>query len=498
MNGETERGVKMSNGNHLDRHLLGHIELSAAATQVALASLANGMAVSADQRRYLGAASRQLEALLRSLEDLKTWRVAEGPARIELGEVDLVQALVRAVSLLEGEAREKSTRLEVVERAPCSILCDTELVLKALLYLLRAELEAAAQGCTISVRAYREGENACVEVTNPSRSSWQRVLPQGGPGRHLFLAQRLAHALGGALRARKGRQRGTLLFLPCDYRSPHLGACRFQSRVNSGVQLVVKQAAGIRRELEASGRLGRRLEKRLAALEDVIGEVRGCANSLALFADEMAYREQAQEDRVAQLEMDQLTFFDCVLDIARELVSFHKGLALNPERARRVARLALSIASELRLSGERKRSLYYGALLHDLVLPPAEAEGRSSQGERVRERLRLLRAISQVSFLSRFLPLSLAIDERFDGSGSPHGLKGRRIPLEARILAVADRYEALVSKASSLRPASPDRAKEEIVGGSGMAFDPAIVDAFLRAWKGQRLAMDIEGVDGSR
>ena len=487
----------MSNGNHLGNHLLGQLELSAAATQVALASLGNEMTLSADQRRYLDTADRQLEALLRSLGDLKTWRMTEGPLGIQLGEVDLAQALVQALGLLEGEAREKNTRLEVVERAPCSIFCDAGLVLKALLYLLRAEVEAAAPGSRISVRAFREGQKACVEVTNPSRSPWRRVLPQRGPGQHLSLAQQLAHALGGALRAKRGRERGTLLFLPCDYRSPYQRAGRFQTLVNSGVQLALKQTAGIRRELERNDKLSRRVEKRLASLEDVTREVRGCANSLALFADEMAYREQAQQDRVAELETDQLTFFDGVLDMARELVSFHKGLALNPERARRVARLALSVASELHLSGEQKRGLYYGALLHDLVLPPEEAEAFPSQGERVRERLRLLRAISEVSFLSRFLPISLAIDERFDGTGSPYGLKGRRIQLEARILAVVDKYEALVSQASCLRPASPERAKEEIVAASGIAFDPAIVDAFLRAWKGQKLAMDIEGVDGS-
>jgi len=70
--------------------------------------------------------------------------------------------------------------------------------------------------------------------------------------------------------------------------------------------------------------------------------------------------------------------------------------------------------------------------------------------------------------------------ERWDGTGYPDGLAGEEIPLAARIVAVADTYEAL----SSLRPYKPpyphEKCVEIIRSGRGKQFDPDLVDAFLR------------------
>ena len=476
--------------------LVRRLELPVAAAELAAKSLLDDAGLSAEHRESLEAVRGQLEGVLRSLDDIRAGRMAEAPLAMQPGEVDLAEALNQALGLLEGRAREKKIKLEVAEMTPCSLFCDAGLLLKVLFYLLRAELEGAAPGSRISIRAYREGEDSRVEVVNPSRKAWPRVLSGAGPTEDLSLSQRLAHAVSGALRAKRGRERGTILLLPCGYRSPYLRVGRFQTRVNSTVQLALKQVQSIRKELGKKEKVGRRLEESLSALEGAVREARSSANSLALIADEVAYREQVQQDRVAQLELDQLTCFEGVLDISRELVTFYKGSALNPERARRVARLALSIATELRLPTQQKRSIYYGALLHELVLPrEEEAKAHPADEKMTKERLRLLRALSHVGFLSKALPLSLAVHERFDGTGSPHGLKGRKIPVEARILAVADKYEAMASQALRLGPEAVDRAKEEIMADSGTAFDPAVAEAFLRAWNSRRLAIEIEEVN---
>jgi HD-GYP domain-containing protein (c-di-GMP phosphodiesterase class II) len=73
----------------------------------------------------------------------------------------------------------------------------------------------------------------------------------------------------------------------------------------------------------------------------------------------------------------------------------------------------------------------------------------------------------------------LAHHERLDGHGYPNGLAGDAIPLEARILAVADAYEAMTAD-RAYRPAmSPGAAQAELVRESGGQFDPAVVRAFL-------------------
>ena len=71
--------------------------------------------------------------------------------------------------------------------------------------------------------------------------------------------------------------------------------------------------------------------------------------------------------------------------------------------------------------------------------------------------------------------------ERYDGKGYPSGLKGEEIPLSARIMAVADVFDALVSRRSYKEPFSFEEAMRIIQEDSGTRFDPAIVDAFCRA-----------------
>jgi putative nucleotidyltransferase with HDIG domain len=74
----------------------------------------------------------------------------------------------------------------------------------------------------------------------------------------------------------------------------------------------------------------------------------------------------------------------------------------------------------------------------------------------------------------------LAHHERWAGGGYPHGTAGEDIPLEARILAVADAYEAMTAVRPYRRfPLTHDAARAELLAGSGSQFDPAVVDAFL-------------------
>jgi HD-GYP domain-containing protein (c-di-GMP phosphodiesterase class II) len=73
----------------------------------------------------------------------------------------------------------------------------------------------------------------------------------------------------------------------------------------------------------------------------------------------------------------------------------------------------------------------------------------------------------------------LAHHERIDGRGYPHGLAGDEIPLEARILAVADAYEAMTADRAYRAALGHDAAQEELRAGSGTQFDPAVVEAFL-------------------
>lgn len=86
-------------------------------------------------------------------------------------------------------------------------------------------------------------------------------------------------------------------------------------------------------------------------------------------------------------------------------------------------------------------------------------------------------------YLRMSAEIALHHHERFDGTGYPEGLKGNEIPLSARIVALADVYDALVNKRVYKEAYPHEKARAIILEGSGKHFDPLVVDAFLECQK---------------
>jgi HD-GYP domain-containing protein (c-di-GMP phosphodiesterase class II) len=84
--------------------------------------------------------------------------------------------------------------------------------------------------------------------------------------------------------------------------------------------------------------------------------------------------------------------------------------------------------------------------------------------------------------LRRVIPIVLSHHDKFDGSGY-HPNRGDEIPLEARIISVADVYDSLTSDRPYRKAMSPFDAKEIIVNGAGKDFDPRVVTAFVDAFR---------------
>ena len=153
----------------------------------------------------------------------------------------------------------------------------------------------------------------------------------------------------------------------------------------------------------------------------------------------------------------------------------------------RVARIAVRIGEEMKLSRGEISDLYLAGLLHDVgkigirddvlfkegPLTPAEFEHikeHPAMGERI---------IANVTRLSYLRPGVRGHHERFDGKGYPDGLAGESIPLMARVLAVADSCDAMMS-ARRYRPALPQERIEAIARqGAGTQWDPRVVDHFF-------------------
>lgn len=218
-------------------------------------------------------------------------------------------------------------------------------------------------------------------------------------------------------------------------------------------------------------------------------------NHLALKRYEQGLEALVQE-RTAELELTQQVTIEALATLAEYRDSETGG---HIKRTQRYVRALAEYLSQLDgyrtvLDEESIDLLYRCAPLHDIgkvavrdvillkpgALTPAEFEEMkrhvlygSKALEVAEERL------GSSSFLAIARELILSHHERWDGAGYPHGLRGEQIPLPGRLMAVADVYDALISRRVYKPAFSHRRAAEIIRDGRGTHFDPAIVDAFL-------------------
>jgi putative nucleotidyltransferase with HDIG domain len=162
----------------------------------------------------------------------------------------------------------------------------------------------------------------------------------------------------------------------------------------------------------------------------------------------------------------------------------------------RVSRYALLMADKLHLSTKDKHDLYLAAMLHDIGKIGIPDELLNREGKLNEEQMRQVRShvslgasmLKALGEMSPIVPLILHHHEAWDGSGYPDGLKKEEIPLMARILAVADSFDAMTSDRPYRRAMSRAEAIEEIKRFSGKSFDPRVVEAFLAVIKEQAAA----------
>lgn len=175
--------------------------------------------------------------------------------------------------------------------------------------------------------------------------------------------------------------------------------------------------------------------------------------------------------------------------VAAFVQSLHAIDGSTADHSQQVAEYAVAIARELKLEPDRVEQVRRAALLHDvgkLVIPkeilnkpgplnPDEWEvirRHPEESERI---------VGRIESLQSLLPAVRHHHERVDGRGYPDGIKGAAVPLEARIITVADAFDAMTSRRAYRAPLSEEEAVEQLLQNAGSQFDPLVVDAFLRA-----------------
>ncbi len=196
------------------------------------------------------------------------------------------------------------------------------------------------------------------------------------------------------------------------------------------------------------------------------------------------------------------TLYERQVARSRELQQTYQGLLLilrqfisndkyTENHSYRVSVYAVTIGHQLGLNAERLDLVRAAGLLHDLGKLETSRQVLHKAAKLTTSEMQEVRAHAQrgaqmlepvAASMGRILPIILAHHDHFDGSGY-RPTASEDIPLEARIIAVADVYDALTSDRPYRRALTPGDARDTILAGSGKEFDPQVVQAFQRAFE---------------
>jgi GAF domain-containing protein len=188
-----------------------------------------------------------------------------------------------------------------------------------------------------------------------------------------------------------------------------------------------------------------------------------------------------REDMVDQLE-------GSLREFARSLGrAIEKRDGTTSGHVARTEDMARTIAQRLELPGATKENLVYGCALHDvgklgipdsILLKPGPLD--HDEWDVMRRHPAIgAEIVGPIRRFQSIAPIILHHQEKFDGTGYPAGLAGESIPVESRIIAVIDAYDAMISKRPYNTPKSHDEAIAELRRCSGTQFDPRVVEAFI-------------------
>lgn len=183
----------------------------------------------------------------------------------------------------------------------------------------------------------------------------------------------------------------------------------------------------------------------------------------------------------ARLVGDQRNFFVNIIELLIAAIESRDPKLSG--HAWKVAQTATSIGRQMHIEGQAYKSIYYGALLHDIgilgvrdcvCLSDGIIVGRDHNPEMTHPRIGA-DLIKNINLLKGAVPIVRHHHENYDGTGYPDTLMGDQIPLGARIVAVAEAVEEL-----RMAGVPEDRLRQMLERGSHTRFDPAVVDIFIK------------------
>ncbi len=230
---------------------------------------------------------------------------------------------------------------------------------------------------------------------------------------------------------------------------------------------------------------------------EVIGknyhEVIGGSNEDAVQALESAHMQtlkilaetQQREKQISEkLNATQKNLIDLITTFVKVIEAHDKYMQ---GHSARVARYAMILAKKLGLPSNQIQNLAYAGLFHDLgmmMVPQSIVQKATSLSIKEwvivkKHPLYSVKYIENIELFKDIIPTILHHHERWDGEGYPNKLKGEQIPIGARILFVAEAYDAIVSKRPYRRERTREEAIQILAENKKTQFDPISIDNFL-------------------
>jgi len=164
---------------------------------------------------------------------------------------------------------------------------------------------------------------------------------------------------------------------------------------------------------------------------------------------------------------------------------------------KRVMNYSLAIGRMLGLGKTELENLKLSAILHDIGKIGIRDKVLLKEGKLEPEEIEIMNMhpkygsaiLSHVKQLKDVIPGMRGHHERYDGTGYPDGLKSSEIPRAARVIAVADTFDAMTTDRPYRKARTPDAAFDELKKYAGRQFDPSVVDAFFKAWKEMEIVL---------
>lgn len=227
------------------------------------------------------------------------------------------------------------------------------------------------------------------------------------------------------------------------------------------------------------------LSLKVLPLGDLSEAFNSMATSLKNSRDELAGLNLNLENKVKERTIQlQRTYVEVIHALA---FAIDEKDPYTHNHSQNVARYAIAISKEMQLSEEEVNIIERASLLHDLgkigisdyILTKKEKLSPREWKEIETHPLKGAKILEPLEFLNTEAKLVLQHHERFDGKGYPNGIKGKSISVGARIIAVADSLDAMISARSYRKALTKDEIIAEFKKKSGTQFDPEVVVAIL-------------------